>query len=71
MKKKIQILMSTYNGEKYLNEQLESILIQKGKFEIKLLVRDDGSSDRTLDILKNYSKKIEIEGRYAIDLHKK
>lgn len=60
MKKKIQILMSTYNGEKYLNEQLESILIQKGKFEIKLLVRDDGSSDRTLDILKNYSKKIEM-----------
>ena len=51
--------MSTYNGEKYLREQIDSILEQDcerfGKAEIKLLVRDDGSKDTTLDILKEYA----------------
>ncbi|MGL6064747.1 MAG: glycosyltransferase family 2 protein [Fusobacteriaceae bacterium] len=59
-----QILMSTYNGEKYLEEQLESLINQTYK-DIKLLIRDDGSTDKTLDILKHYKKKyptlIEIE----------
>ena len=41
MKKNIQILMSTYNGEKYIKEQLDSIILQKGNFDLKLLIRDD------------------------------
>jgi len=53
---KVAVLMSTYNGEKFLREQIESILAQKN-VEINLLVRDDGSSDKTLEILKEYSKK--------------
>ena len=61
MKKKIQVLMSTYNGEKYLEEQLESILNQKGNFDLSILVRDDGSKDNTVEILKRYSKKIKLE----------
>lgn len=51
---KIAVLMSTYNGEKYLKEQIDSILNQKGNFELHLIVRDDGSSDSTTDILNMY-----------------
>lgn len=56
--KKVQVLMSTYNGEKYLREQIDSILAQKG-VEVHLLVRDDGSKDNTVEIIKKY-KGIEI-----------
>ena len=50
---KVAILMSTYNGEKYLREQIDSILFQKG-VEVTLYIRDDGSSDGTIDIVKKY-----------------
>ena len=53
--KNVQVLMSTYNGEKYLKEQLESILNQKG-VRINILVRDDGSKDNTISILKEYKE---------------
>lgn len=53
---RIAVLMSTYNGKKYIKEQIESILNQKGQFNLDLLVRDDGSTDGTLDILNEYSK---------------
>lgn len=52
----VTVLMSTYNGEKYLREQLDSILNQKN-VEIKLVVRDDGSTDHTIDILREYGEK--------------
>ena len=54
--KKVQVLLSTYNGEKYLKEQIESILKQK-EVDIHLLVRDDGSSDSTIKILEEISNK--------------
>lgn len=53
---KICVLMSTYNGMAYIEEQIESILSQKN-CDVHLLVRDDGSTDATLDILKSYEKK--------------
>lgn len=53
---KVQVLMSTYNGEKYLKQQLDSIFSQRG-VDIHLLVRDDGSKDKTLDILNDYKNK--------------
>lgn len=53
---KVLVLMSTYNGELYLGEQIDSILTQKG-VDVDLLVRDDGSEDKTCDILETYSKK--------------
>lgn len=56
--KKIEILLATYNGEKYLNEQIDSIINQTYT-NWKLLIRDDGSEDRTLEILKEYEKKDE------------
>lgn len=49
------MVLSTYNGESYLREQIDSILSQKG-VEVSLLVRDDGSSDSSLDILKSYER---------------
>lgn len=48
-----QVLLSTYNGEKYLEEQLDSLKAQKG-VEVSILVRDDGSKDHTLEILEKY-----------------
>lgn len=54
--KTVTVLMSTYNGEKYLEEQIESILNQKG-VNVKLLVRDDGSRDGTVKILNQYKSK--------------
>jgi glycosyltransferase involved in cell wall biosynthesis len=52
--KKVQILMTTYNGERYLRTQIDSILEQDYP-NIQLLIRDDGSSDSTLKILEEYS----------------
>lgn len=52
---KIAVLMSTYNGERYVQEQIESILNQKGEFQLDLWVRDDGSTDRTKEILQGYA----------------
>lgn len=53
--KKIDILMATYNGEKYLSEQIDSIVGQTYQ-NWNLLIRDDNSSDGTLQILKKYEK---------------
>lgn len=50
------VLMSTYNGEKYLEEQLESLVRQEG-VELRILVRDDGSKDATADIVKRWQAK--------------
>lgn len=56
--KTVAVLMSTYNGENYIKEQIESIFNQKGVI-VKLYVRDDGSKDRTLEILKDYNVNLE------------
>ncbi|MBO5548290.1 MAG: glycosyltransferase family 2 protein [Prevotella sp.] len=55
-KRRVVVLMSTYNGEKYLREQIDSILTQKG-IDVQLIVRDDGSKDGTVSILKEYQQK--------------
>lgn len=52
---KIVVVMSTYNGEQYLQEQIDSIIGQQG-CEVSLLVRDDGSSDNTIHILREYER---------------
>lgn len=50
---KIQILLATYNGEKFLREQLDSIVNQEYK-SWNLLIHDDGSNDNTILILNEY-----------------
>lgn len=56
-KKTILVLMSTFNGEKYLKEQIDSILNQKTEHEVHLWIRDDGSQDHTCEIVKEYISK--------------
>lgn len=52
---KVVVIMSTYNGAKYLKPQLDSIL-QQTHANTHILIRDDGSSDQTCEILKTYSQ---------------
>lgn len=49
----ITILLATYNSELYIREQLDSLLSQSYK-DWRLVVRDDCSSDKTVDIIKGY-----------------
>ena len=56
--KKVQVLLSAYNGEKFIKEQIDSILAQKD-VAVELLIRDDGSCDGTVQILKKYEEKQE------------
>ena len=53
---KVTVLLSTYNGEKYLAQQLDSLLVQTD-VDVEILVRDDGSQDGTTAILDEWQKK--------------
>lgn len=55
-KLKVDVLVATYNGEKYILEQLNSILLQE-RFINKIILRDDGSQDSTQRILNNFRDK--------------
>ena len=50
---KVAVLLSAYNGEKFLCEQIDSIMNQQN-VDLDLYIRDDGSSDRTQEYLKQY-----------------
>lgn len=50
----ISIAMTTYNGEKFIKQQIESILTQINS-EDEIIISDDGSTDNTLNIIKDYS----------------
>jgi len=56
----VVILLSAYNGEKYVEQQLESIFSQTYP-NIRVIVRDDGSTDCTVDILQMYADRGLIE----------
>ena len=51
MKNRVLVLLSTYNGAKYIKELLNSVLNQKD-VDVSILIRDDGSSDETVQIVK-------------------
>ncbi len=53
---KIAVLLSAYNGEKYLAEQIDSLLAQEG-VELNIYIRDDGSTDNTAEIISAYEAK--------------
>ncbi len=60
------VVLSSYNGEKYISQQIESVINQKG-VEVLLYVRDDGSTDNTPSILRELACKhkniiVSIEG---------
>lgn len=56
----VAVLVSTYNGEQYIKEQLDSILNQTYS-NIRIYVRDDGSTDSTIAILKEYEQNQKIQ----------
>lgn len=58
----IDILMATYNGERFIAEQIESIQRQSYK-NWRLLVSDDCSTDGTLDVVRRYAAE---DGRIRI-----
>lgn len=64
--KKVQILLSTYNGERYLQEQLDSI-IKQSYADWVLTIRDDGSTDGTLKIVEKYVQKYPDKINYFSD----
>ena len=53
----VAILLATYNGEKFLEAQLDSLLAQDYKGDIRIFAHDDHSTDKTPKILKEYAKK--------------
>jgi len=55
MKNKIAILLATYNGERFIEQQLESI-VRQSYLNWELFISDDGSTDDTLSILKKYAE---------------
>ena len=50
-----QILLSTWNGQEYVGELLESLLSQETQAQVHILVRDDGSTDDTVSIVKQFA----------------
>ncbi|MDM1373362.1 glycosyltransferase [Myroides marinus] len=51
---RVSVCLATYNGEKFIKEQLESILVQLGDND-EVIISDDHSSDSTLDIIKKFN----------------
>ncbi len=51
---KISVITAVLNGEKHIRETVESVLSQKGDFDLEYIVRDGKSIDRTLEILREY-----------------
>lgn len=65
MSRHVAVLLATCNGEKYIRELLNSILLSRYIDSLSLYIRDDGSSDSTLEILKQY----ELQYKSVIKLY--
>ena len=58
---RVLVMMSTYNGEQFLEEQLQSIVANRNEtLTIEMIVRDDGSSDKTKEILDKYKESLNL-----------
>jgi len=57
---KISVITPVLNGEKFIRQTVESVLSQKGPFELEYIVRDGCSSDGTLAILAEYGDRIKV-----------
>lgn len=62
---KFSIVTPVYNGEKYIAETIESVLSQKGDFEIEYVIADGASTDGTVEIIKSYTDCVNT-GQYPI-----
>lgn len=59
MDKKIAILLATYNGERYIADQIDSLLAQTVQ-GWELYIHDDGSKDKTLDVIQRYAERYDF-----------
>ena len=59
----ITVFIPTFNGERYIKECIDSILVQKlpDDYSLEILVIDSGSTDKTLNILESYNNKINLK----------
>ena len=63
---KISIALATYNGEKYLQEQLDSISNQT-RYPDEVVITDDGSTDSTVSILNNFKLESSLNCNISIN----
>lgn len=56
MRKSIDVLITFYNQEKFVDQALSSVLNQKGDFDLHVLAGDDGSTDNTFKLLEQWQK---------------
>ena len=66
---KLSIITPCYNSENFIEETIESVLSQRGDFEIEYIIVDGGSTDRTLSIVRKYNDWIE-SGSFPIKCSK-
>lgn len=53
----VTIICIAYNHEKYITDAIEGFLKQKTEFPVKIIIHDDASTDRTVDIISEYKEK--------------
>lgn len=57
---KVSVLITTYNIDKYISGAIDSVLMQEGigeEFDLEILIGDDGSDDKTVDVINSYRQK--------------
>lgn len=57
-RKRISVVTAVLNGEKYIRETINSVLQQEGDFEIEYIIRDGASTDKTLEIIREFGDRI-------------
>ncbi|WP_351189657.1 glycosyltransferase [Shewanella sp. TB4-MNA-CIBAN-0142] len=71
----ISVICTTFNQEVYIKDAIESFLAQETEYRFEIIIHDDASVDKTLEILKQYQKKyptiikliIQTENQYSIN----
>ena len=66
---KLSILITSYNLEEYISQAIESVVKQNMPFEWELLIGDDGSTDGTVDIIKQWIEKYPQNIKLVVDEH--
>lgn len=64
-KNRVAVLLSSYNGEKYIEEQIISVMCQKN-IDVSLYIRDDGSTDKTIEIIDRLANKYNSHIKYEL-----
>jgi len=65
---KVSIAMATYNGEKYIHEQLISLLRQTRRAD-EVIICDDGSSDETVDIIRKFIEENNLQTTWSVHVN--